>query len=100
MTVERGLLWLLIACLPVAAVLYMGILRRVRAVEPALLERIDPHGFRAMNASSQLRFGGYVNSGRYHEIGDDRLRHLFAAFRWLLYAYCLGWLAFLALTFF
>lgn len=97
MGIERFLLLLLVACIPVAGFLYAFILRRVRAIDPALLSRIDPHGFRAMNASSQVRFGGFVNSGRYREIADTGLRQLFATFRWLFWAYCLGWLAFLVL---
>jgi len=97
MELERVLLFVLIGSVPVAGVLYALIIRRVRAVDPAVLERIDPAGFRAMNASSQLRFSGYVNRGRYHELADVQLRQLFAGFRWLFYAYCLGWVLFLVL---
>jgi hypothetical protein len=97
MEIDRILLIVLIACIPAAGLLYWIILCRARAVEPGLLERIDPQGFRAMNASSQLRFSGYVNAGRYRELQDVGLRQLFAGFRWLFWGYCLGWLVFLAL---
>lgn len=97
MGIERILLGVLVACIPVAAILYASIVRRARAVDPELLDRIDPKGFRAMNASSQLLFGAYVHTGRYRELADTRLRQRLAGFRWLFLAYCAGWVLFLVL---
>ncbi len=97
MGIERILLVVLVACIPVAGILYASIVRSARAVDPDLLDRIDPKGFRAMNASSQLRFSAYVNTGSYRELADSRLRQQFAGFRLLFLTYCAGWLLFLVL---
>jgi hypothetical protein len=98
MDIERVLFGLLVACIPIAAVLYGLTIRRTRDRDPGILARIDPHGFRAMNASSQLRFNGYVMRRGYREIADPRLRRLYAGFGWLFYAFCLGWLLLVVLA--
>lgn len=98
MEIERVLLMLLIACLPVAGVLYALMIRRTRAYDPRLLDRIDPGGFRAMNAASQLKLNGYLIRRGYREIADPELRRLYAGFSWLLYAYGFGWLLLVVLA--
>ena len=98
MEIERLLFVLLVACVPIAAALYALIIRRTRASAPDILSRIDPQGFRAMNASSQLRFNGYLIRRGYREIGDPGLRRLYAGFGWLFYAFCLGWLLLVVLA--
>jgi len=91
MEIERMLLGLLVACVPIGAILYARMIGRTRDLAPDLLERIDPHGFRAMNAASQARFGGYLLRRGYREIADPRLRRLYAAFNGLFWAFCFGW---------
>jgi hypothetical protein len=92
MDVAKALLVLLIACVPIAAILYALMIARTRQLAPDLLERIDPHGFRAMNAGSQLRLGGFLLRRGYREIADPPLRRLYAGFHGLFWVFCLGWL--------
>jgi len=92
MEVDKVLIVLLVACVPIAAILYAVTIERTRQVAPDLLDQIDPHGFRAMNAGSQVRFSGYLLRRGYREIGDPMLRRLFAAFHGLFWCFCLGWL--------
>lgn len=98
MEIERILFAALFACVPIAGVLYALIIRQTRTRAPEILERIDPKGFRAMNASSQLRFNGYLIRRGYREIPDPRLRRLYAGFSGLFYAYCFGWLLLVVLA--
>jgi hypothetical protein len=92
MEIETLLLVLLVGCVPFAAILYAHTLRRTRELAPELLQRIDPHGFRAMNAGSQVRFCGYLFRRGYRDITDRTLRRLYAAFNGLFWGFCLGWL--------
>jgi len=97
--IETGklLLILLFACIPLAGLLYALIVRQIRQSDPALLQRIDPHGFRAMNASSQLRFNRYLYRRTYRELQDPKLLRLFGLCYWLFVCYALGWLVFFGL---
>jgi len=81
----------LVLCVPVAGFLYWRIVRRISAQAPGLLGRIDPRGFRAMNASSQLRFSRFVVARSYRDVEDPDLVRLLDGFRWLFFGYGLGW---------
>jgi len=58
----------------VANITYIYLIRVLRTSHPAILEQIDPHGFRAYNFPSQLRSSAHILTRRLFAVPDRRVK--------------------------
>lgn len=75
----------------VAAALYAWIIQRLRRRAPAVLEQIDPSGYRGLNAGSQSRFTLWLLRGGFRAVDDSPLRWGCRAFLVVFLMFTLGW---------
>lgn len=64
---------------------------------PETLKEIDPHGYRTMNLSSQIRINAYVLTRRFVECDDAKTRLLGNAYMLITCTFAILFVAFIVL---
>jgi len=63
---------------------YWRLVWRLTATAPDVLHSIDPRGFRALHAGSQMRFAVWLARGGFRKLDDRGARRMGAALRGVL----------------
>ena len=79
-----ALWWSTLVLVLVAIGLYWRLVSRLNVTAPGVLHAIDPRGFRALHAGSQLRFAVWLARGGFLDLDDRGLRRTGAVLRGVL----------------
>ena len=79
-----ALWWSTLVLVLVAIGLYWRLVSQLNVNAPGVLHAIDPRGFRALHAGSQLRFAVWLARGGFRDLDDRGLRRTGAALRGVL----------------